>query len=98
MSRRILWFLCILLFVLSAPVEAQQPTKVPRVKAQQPKKVPRVGYLAAVSASADRPRLEAFRQGLRDLGYVEGQNIIIDYRHEDRGFERLPTLQPSWSS
>jgi putative ABC transport system substrate-binding protein len=72
---------CALSIALSAPVDAQQSTKVPRV-----------GYLAAVSASADAPRLEAFRQGLRDLGYVEGQNIIIDYRHEDRGFERLPTL------
>jgi ABC-type uncharacterized transport system substrate-binding protein len=61
-------------------------------EAQQPKKVARVGYLAAVSASADAPRLEAFRQGLRDLGYIEGQNIIIDFRHEGRGFERLPEL------
>src|SRR6266536_2844362 len=61
-------------------------------EAQQPKKVPRVGYLAAVSASADAPRLEAFRQGLRNLGYVEGQNIIIEYRHEGGGFERLPDL------
>ncbi|HET8563554.1 MAG TPA: ABC transporter substrate-binding protein [Candidatus Binatia bacterium] len=70
-----------LLFAISFPAEAQQP-----------KKVPRVGYLAAVSASADAPRLEAFRQGLRDLGYIEGQNIIVDYRHEGRGFERLPEL------
>ncbi len=61
-------------------------------EAQQPKKVARVGYLAAVSASADAPRLEAFRQGLRDLGYIEGQNIIIEFRHVDRGFERLPEL------
>jgi putative ABC transport system substrate-binding protein len=58
---------------------------------QQPRKVPRVGYLAAVSASADAPRLEAFRQGLRDLGYVEGQNIQIDYRHESLDLERLPS-------
>ena len=49
-------------------------------------------YLVAVSAAADAPRLEAFRQGLRDLGYVEGQNIVIDYRHEGGGFERLPDL------
>ena len=60
-------------------------------EAQQPKKVPRVGYLAAVSASADAPRLEAFRQGLRNLGYVEGQSIAIDFRHTDK-FERLPDL------
>jgi putative ABC transport system substrate-binding protein len=60
--------------------------------AQQPKKLPRIGYLAAISASADAPRLEAFRQGLRELGYVEGQNILIEYRHESSDFERLPGL------
>jgi putative ABC transport system substrate-binding protein len=66
-----------------------------RAQARQPKKVPRVGYLAAASASADSPRLEAFRQGLRDLGYIEGQNIFVDYRHEGRNFERLPDLAAS---
>ena len=60
--------------------------------AQQAKKVPRIGYLAAVSPAADAPRKEAFRQALRDFGYVEGQNIVIEYRHEDRNFERLPKL------
>ena len=55
-------------------------------------KVARVGYLAAVTAAADAPRLEAFRQGLRELGYVEGQNLVIEYRHEGGGFERLPEL------
>jgi putative ABC transport system substrate-binding protein len=56
----------------------------------QPKKVWRIGYLAAVTATADTPRLEAFRQGLREFGYVEGQNVVIDYRHESGAFERLP--------
>ena len=55
-------------------------------------KVARVGYLAAVTATADAPRLEAFRQGLRELGYVEGQNLVIEYRHEGGGFGRLPEL------
>ena len=59
--------------------------------AEQPK-IPHVGYLAAVSASADAPRLEAFRQGLRELGYIEGQNILVEYRHESRGFDPLPAL------
>ena len=63
--------------------------------AQQPKKVARVGYMAAVSASADAPRLEAFRQGLRDLGYIEGQNIVIDYRHEARGLSHFLRSRPS---
>jgi putative ABC transport system substrate-binding protein len=66
-------------------------TSVP-IQAQQPKRIPRVGYLAAVSASADAPRLEAFRQGLRDFGYIEGKNIFIDYRHQSGSFERLPDL------
>jgi putative ABC transport system substrate-binding protein len=62
------------------------------VAVQEPKRLARVGYLAAISAVADAPRLEAFRQGLRELGYSEGQNILIEYRHESGGFERLPTL------
>jgi putative ABC transport system substrate-binding protein len=60
-------------------------------KAQQTK-VARVGYLAAVSAAADAPRADAFRQGLRDLGYVEGQNLSIEYRYEASKFDRLPEL------
>jgi putative ABC transport system substrate-binding protein len=70
-----------LVLALSAPVEAQQP-----------KKVVRLGYLAGVSATADAPRLEAFRQGLRELGYVEGQNLVIEFRHESGELARLPTL------
>ena len=58
--------------------------------AQPPKKVPRIGYLAAVSATADAPRLAAFRQALRELGYVEGQTIQIEYRHESADLQRLP--------
>ena len=45
-----------------------------------------------MSAAADAPRLEAFRQGLRELGYIEGQNLVIEFRHESGGFERLPAL------
>lgn len=82
MSGKTLRLLLCTLMLLAAGTEAAS---------QQPRKVPRVGYLAAVSASADAPRLEAFRQGLRDLGYVEGQNIQIDYRHESRDLDRLPS-------
>jgi ABC-type uncharacterized transport system substrate-binding protein len=82
MLRHLLWMpLCALLLALGIPVEAQQP-----------KKIARLGYLAAVSAAADAPRLEAFRQGLRDLGYIEGQNLFIEVRHEGGGFGRLPEL------
>jgi putative tryptophan/tyrosine transport system substrate-binding protein len=58
----------------------------------QGKKVARIGYLAGVSAAADTPRLDAFRQGLRDLGYLEGQNIVVEYRHENQNLDRLPQL------
>jgi ABC-type uncharacterized transport system substrate-binding protein len=60
--------------------------------ARQQKRTWRVGYLAALSIAADTPRLTAFRQGLRDLGYVEGRDIVIDYRQESRGFEPLSAL------
>jgi ABC transporter substrate binding protein len=49
-------------------------------EAQQSKKVPRIGFLTATSTSSQVPRLEAFRQGLKDLGYFEGKNITIEYR------------------
>jgi putative ABC transport system substrate-binding protein len=66
-------FICIalgaLLFALCVPATAQQPTKVPRI-----------GRLGASSVSADSVRREAFRQGLRELGYVEGKNIVIEWR------------------
>jgi putative ABC transport system substrate-binding protein len=61
-------------------------------EAQQPKKIPRIGYLGVLSASAAAGRIEAFRQGLRELGYVEGKNIVIEYRHADGKLERLPAL------
>jgi putative tryptophan/tyrosine transport system substrate-binding protein len=61
-------------------------------EAQQPKKVPRIGLLGVVSASAAEGRIEAFRQGLRDLGYVEGKDIVIEYRTAEGKLERLPAL------
>jgi putative ABC transport system substrate-binding protein len=61
-------------------------------EAQQPKKVPRIGYL--VTGSLDSPEtralLDAFRQGLREHGYVEGQNIVVEYRAADGKIEQLP--------
>jgi putative tryptophan/tyrosine transport system substrate-binding protein len=61
-------------------------------EAQQPKKVPRIGYLIGNFPSAIAERTEAFRQGLRDLGYVEGKDIVIEYRYAEGKLERLPTL------
>jgi putative ABC transport system substrate-binding protein len=73
--------LCALLFALSLPAEAQQP-----------KKVTRIGYLAAASLSANAARTEAFRQGLRELGYIEGKNIVIEWRYAEGKRDHLPGL------
>jgi putative ABC transport system substrate-binding protein len=61
-------------------------------EAQQPKKVPRIGFLLATFASAQESRVEAFKQGLSDLGYIEGRNITIEYRYAEGKFDRLPAL------
>jgi putative tryptophan/tyrosine transport system substrate-binding protein len=60
--------------------------------AQQPKKVPRIGYFQAPPPSAVAARTEAFRQGLRELGYVEGKNIVIEWRFAEGKSERVPAL------
>jgi len=70
-----------MLLALPFPVHAQQPTKIPRV-----------GYLNAASLSALAARIEAFRQGLRELSYVEGKNIVIEWRHAEGKLDRLPAL------
>ena len=64
----------------------------PFALAQQPAKVPRIGFLLGVSPSAISDRTEAFRQGLRELGYVEGKNIVIEWRYAEGKFDRLPDL------
>jgi putative ABC transport system substrate-binding protein len=61
-------------------------------QAQQPKKVPRIGYLSSVDADRESTRAEAFRQGLRELGYIEGQNIAIEYRYAEGNLDRAPQL------
>ncbi len=61
-------------------------------EAQQPKKVPRIGYLIGASLSESSARIPAFRQGLRELGYVEGKNIIIEWRSAEQKLDRLPGL------
>ena len=61
-------------------------------EAQQPKKVPRIGFLTAASLSSVAVRVEAFRQGLSELGYVEGKNIVIEWRYAEGKLDRLPEL------
>ena len=61
-------------------------------EAQQPKKVPRIGYLVSTSRTDLSARTDAFRRGLRDLGYVEGKNIVLEYRYAEGRSERFPVL------
>jgi ABC-type uncharacterized transport system substrate-binding protein len=61
-------------------------------QAQQAKKVPRIGYLALVDAAGESPRAEAIRQALRERGYIEGQNIAIEYRYAEGKQGRAPEL------
>jgi putative ABC transport system substrate-binding protein len=69
------------LFALSVSAQAQQAMKVPRI-----------GFLSAASPSAISARIEAFRQGLRELGYVEGKNIIIEWRSAEGKLDRLSEI------
>src|SRR5215475_11820632 len=73
--------LCVMLFGLCLPAEAQQPPKFPRI-----------GYLVSAFPSSTPARIEAFRQGLRELGCVEGKNIVIEYRSAEGKFDRQPAL------
>jgi putative ABC transport system substrate-binding protein len=61
-------------------------------EAQQSAKIPRVGFLLYPARSAAAESLDAFRQGMRELGYVEGQNVVIEYRYAEAKFERLADL------
>jgi len=71
------------LLLLAAPLTAE---------AQLAGKVHHIGYLASGSSTAAPHVIEAFRQGLRELGWVEGQNIVIDYRFAEYKYDRLPDL------
>jgi putative ABC transport system substrate-binding protein len=74
--------LCAVLFTLCFSVEAQQP-----------KKVPKIGFLVVPSRTFfAKNRIEPFRQGLQSLGYVEGKNVVIEYRYAEGNLDRLPDL------
>ena len=63
------------------------------VEAQEPAKIPRIGYVSA-TGSANNPghQIEAFRQGLRDLGYIDGKNVLVEYRYLEGKLDRIPSL------
>ena len=74
------FILCVLFVALEHPAPAQQP----------PANVPRVGYVA--TTAPDTPNNLAFRKGLRDLGYIEGKNILVEDRYAAGKAERIPSL------
>ena len=73
--------LCAMLLALCHPAEAQQP-----------KKVPRIGYLAGADPARESARAAAIRLALRELGYIEGQNIATEYRYAEGKVDRAPEL------
>jgi ABC-type uncharacterized transport system substrate-binding protein len=81
MKKKITGFILAVLLTLGASAEAQQT-----------KKGARVGFLTAGSASTIGMRIEAFRQGLRELGYDEGRNVVVDWRFAEGKLDRLPAL------
>jgi putative ABC transport system substrate-binding protein len=80
---RLIRLVVLALGVLAAPLA---------VDAQQTGKAPRIGVLAGATAATYAARFDSFRQGLRELGYVDGQNVAIEYRYADGKLERLPAL------
>ena len=78
---RISYCLLITVLLITAPAQAQQATKIPRI-----------GFLGATSPSIESIRIEGFRQGMRELGYVEGKTVVIEWRWAEGKFDRLPDL------
>ena len=81
MNPKFFWLITAILLISTCQAEAQQP-----------KNISRIGYLSGLSPGTESARLRALRDGLRDLGYIEGKNIIIDYRFSDGKSEKLPDL------
>src|SRR5262245_7750439 len=69
------------LFALCVPVEAQQPGKIPRI-----------GYVSGADDLNNPGPEEAFRRGLQELGYIEGKNILVEYRSQEGKADRGPSL------
>ena len=83
MKARISFIATLLCVAFAAPL---------RVDAQPTSKIPRIGYLSGATPATGGPFVEAFKQGLRELGYVEGQNITLEVRWAEGRTERIPDL------
>ena len=82
--------------ILFLAITALILARAPPVEAQQPKKVPWTGYLSNADPATDSPRSEAIRRALRELGYIEGQNMAIEYRYAEGKPDRYPDLAADW--
>src|SRR5262249_55160922 len=81
MNKKMIWLATLLLFAAGTFAEAQQSAKIPRI-----------GFLLTNPLAANLARTEAFQNDLRELGYVEGKNIVIEWRSADGKVDRLPEL------
>jgi putative tryptophan/tyrosine transport system substrate-binding protein len=77
----VFWLLAVWFFSFLSPCDAEQPQKTHRI-----------GVLGATSPATIAARLDAFRQGLRELGYIEGKNIVVEYSYADGKLNRVPAL------
>src|SRR5213594_1410459 len=82
MNRRIVVWLLATVFLANVSI----------AEAQQPKKVPRIGYLSGADPARESASFEAIRLALRELGYIEGQNVAIEYRYAEGKLDRQPEL------
>jgi putative tryptophan/tyrosine transport system substrate-binding protein len=78
--------------VLSLILSARLIALCASAQAQQSNTISRIGYLSVLSSSSDSARIQAFRQGLRELGYIEGQSISIETRYAEGNLNQLPQL------
>ncbi len=85
MKSVLFWLLAIVLLIIAPVADAQQPGKIFRI-----------GFLDASTAAGIAVLVEAFRQELSKLGWIEGKNITIEYRFAEQKFERLPELAADW--
>ena len=85
MNKKAAWLVALLFLAAGTLAQGQQPNKVPRI-----------GFLSPGSASSMASRVDALRRGLREHGYVEGQNIHVEYRYAEGDQNRLRELQPNW--
>jgi putative ABC transport system substrate-binding protein len=82
----------IMLQLICVSISVYMLATIDLAEAQQPGKVLRIGYLAGTTPDAQSARIEAFRQRLRELGYVEGKNFVIESRYAEGKLDRLPAL------